>query len=214
MAIRREESAISKPRQACFPSAAPGSSGTKGEERTTKKQTVEAWSRRTGALQAETQNSVVKERSHSVGDTGMKVRGRGRRRFPMALSKARGSFFNSVFPNSVQHKYIKHKLCSSCGMNNTDRTKPCFHGLCFLAGEKEKYMINIVNNCCCLVTKSCPTLRLHGLNLPDSSVLHDLPVQFSSVTQLCLTLCDPMDCSTPDLPVYHQFQELTQTHVH
>ena len=80
MAIRREESAISKPRQACFPSAAPGSSGTKGEERTTKKQTVEAWSRRTGALQAETQNSVVKERSHSVGDTGMKVRGRGRRR--------------------------------------------------------------------------------------------------------------------------------------
>lgn len=137
MAIRREESAISKPRQACFPSAAPGSSGTKGEERTTKKQTVEAWSRRTGALQAETQNSVVKERSHSVGDTGMKVRGRGRRRFPMALSKARGSFFNSVFPNSVQRKCIKHKLCSSCGMNNTDRTKPCFHGLCFLAGEKE-----------------------------------------------------------------------------
>jgi len=72
----------------------------------------------------------------------------------MVLSKDRGSYFNSMFPNSAQCKFIKHKLCSSCGMNNTDRIKPCSHGLCILAGEKGKYMINIVNNCCCLVTKS------------------------------------------------------------
>ena len=39
-------------------------------------------------------------------------------------------------------------------------------------------------------------------------------VQFSSVTQSCLTLCDPMDCSTPGLPVHHQLPELTHTHVH
>ena len=39
-------------------------------------------------------------------------------------------------------------------------------------------------------------------------------VQFSSVTQSYLTLCDPMDCSTPGFPVYHQFLESTQTHVH
>ena len=37
---------------------------------------------------------------------------------------------------------------------------------------------------------------------------------FSSVTQLCLTLCDPMDHSTPGLPVHHQLPESTQTHVH
>ena len=37
--------------------------------------------------------------------------------------------------------------------------------------------------------------------------------QFSSVTQLCLTLCDPMDCSTPDFPVHLQLPEFTQTHV-
>ena len=36
----------------------------------------------------------------------------------------------------------------------------------------------------------------------------------SSVTQSCLTLCDPMDCSTPCLPVHHQLLELAQTHVH
>ena len=41
-----------------------------------------------------------------------------------------------------------------------------------------------------------------------------LSVQFSSVTQSCPTLCDPMDCSTPGFPVYHQLPELTQTHVH
>ena len=39
-------------------------------------------------------------------------------------------------------------------------------------------------------------------------------IQFSSVAQSCLTLCDPMDCSMPGLPVHHQFPELTQTHVH
>ena len=39
-------------------------------------------------------------------------------------------------------------------------------------------------------------------------------VRFSSVTQSCLTLCDPMDCSTPGLPVHHQLPEFTQTHVH
>ena len=38
--------------------------------------------------------------------------------------------------------------------------------------------------------------------------------QFNSVTHLCLTFCDPMDCSTPGLPVHPQFLELAQTHVH
>jgi len=39
-------------------------------------------------------------------------------------------------------------------------------------------------------------------------------VQFSSVAQSCLTLFDPMNCSTPGLPVHHQLLEFTQTHVH
>jgi len=39
-------------------------------------------------------------------------------------------------------------------------------------------------------------------------------VQFNSVTQSCLTLCDPMNCSMPGLSVHHQFLEFTQTHVH
>ena len=41
-----------------------------------------------------------------------------------------------------------------------------------------------------------------------------MSVQFSSVTQSCLTLCDPMNCSMLGFPVHHQLLELDQTHVH
>ena len=39
-------------------------------------------------------------------------------------------------------------------------------------------------------------------------------VQFNSVAQSCPTLCDPMDCRIPVLPVHHQLPEVTQIHVH
>ena len=45
-----------------------------------------------------------------------------------------------------------------------------------------------------------------GTDYPDT--------QFSSVAQSRLTLCDPVDCSTPGFPVHHQLPELAQTHVH
>ena len=47
---------------------------------------------------------------------------------------------------------------------------------------------------------------------PQLARKHDS--QFSSVAQLCPTLCDPMNHSTPGLPVHHQLSEFTQTHVH
>ena len=43
---------------------------------------------------------------------------------------------------------------------------------------------------------------------------HPHSVQFSSVTQLCLTLCDPTNRRMPGIPVHHQLPEFTQTHVH
>ena len=51
--------------------------------------------------------------------------------------------------------------------------------------------------------------RLH-LDLWTAELQH----QFSSVAQSCPTLCDPMNRSTPGLPVHHQLPEFTQTHVH
>ena len=44
--------------------------------------------------------------------------------------------------------------------------------------------------------------------------LYQILLQFSSVTQSCLTLCDSMDCSTLGLPVHHELPELARTHVH
>ena len=65
------------------------------------------------------------------------------------------------------------------------------------------------------------SLRTSSLFLPyGSTTIVPQPrllfssVQFSSVAQSCLTLCDPMNCSTPGLPVHHQLSDFTQTHVH
>ena len=59
-------------------------------------------------------------------------------------------------------------------------------------------------------------VSLH-LNTQKTKIMAFSPIssiQFSSVTQLCPTLCDPMNRSTPDLPLHHQLLEFTQTHVH
>ena len=45
-------------------------------------------------------------------------------------------------------------------------------------------------------------------------MLHVTSLVLSSVAQLCPTLCNPMNCSTPGLPVHHRFLEFTHTHVH
>ena len=51
---------------------------------------------------------------------------------------------------------------------------------------------------------------LMGVDIKRETLYH----KFSSVTQSCLTLCDPMDCTKPGLPDHQQFLEFTQTHVH
>ena len=53
-----------------------------------------------------------------------------------------------------------------------------------------------------------PSTRVFPMNWLFTSV------QFSSVTQSCLTLCDPLNHSLPGLPVHHRLPEFTQTHVH
>ena len=58
-------------------------------------------------------------------------------------------------------------------------------------------------------------LRTQADNNPFHTCSQGKPyIQFSLVTQLCPTLCDPMNRSTPGLPVHHQLPEFTQTHVH
>ena len=69
------------------------------------------------------------------------------------------------------------------------------------------------------VTKADPLTTTQKVaeefSVNDSTVIwHLKQIQFSSVVQLCLTLCDPVDCSTPGFSVHHQLLELAQTHVH
>ena len=62
---------------------------------------------------------------------------------------------------------------------------------------------------------SCKIHNLFRTELQNrDSLFNSSSVQFSSVTQSCPTLCDPMNRSTPGLPVHHQLPEFTQTHVH
>ena len=56
-------------------------------------------------------------------------------------------------------------------------------------------------------------VSLSGKKSTDKNLFQKLivKIQFSSIAQLCLTLCEPLDCSTPGFPVHHQLPELAQT---
>jgi len=86
---------------------------------------------------------------------------------------------------------------------------------CFLCGISQYLLSFLVHSLCCMFISSpyCSFIQVfidacYAPNMLSGSV------QFSPVTQLCLTLCNPMDCSTPGFPVHHQPPELAQTHVH
>ena len=75
--------------------------------------------------------------------------------------------------------------------------------------------VTLQEECWTQLTATCRSpLCVQGCHIGSrKSALMEL-FQFSSVTQSCLTLCDPMDCSTPGFPVHHQLPEFTHTHVH
>jgi len=65
----------------------------------------------------------------------------------------------------------------------------------------------------------CESVELRWMNLElvlqsEVSQKEKNKYQITSVAQSCPTLCDPMNCSMPGLPVHHQLPEFTQTHVH
>ena len=65
------------------------------------------------------------------------------------------------------------------------------------------------STCCCL--SSCLRRKLRAFS---SACLLIFSQSVSSIAQPCPTLCDPMNCSTPGLPVHHKLPEFNQTHVH
>ena len=77
-------------------------------------------------------------------------------------------------------------------------------------GELLGFLLRLMETSLCLLR--CWSSAVMGLLDVITNLCHHL-VQFSSVAQSCLTLCNPMNCSTPGLPVHHQLPEFTQTHV-
>ena len=108
---------------------------------------------------------------------------------------SRSSFLNGtwhIFTLLLFHWYVKQ-------CNHTDCTL-LFPLALFLLYPPSLSMVRII---------------IHLVTPPKTSGNYlYLPVHFSSVTQSCPTLCDPMNRSTPGLPVHHQLPEFTQTHIH
>ena len=89
----------------------------------------------------------------------------------------------------------------------------CFLSCCKVVWYKKKMKYN---KNCSVFHNNLVRVQLGGLlrMLMFCSAVPCSAMQFSSVSQSCPALCDPMNLSTPGLPVHHQLPEFTQTHVH
>ena len=109
------------------------------------------------------------------------------------------------------HRYNGHEFEQTPGQGNL--------AFCSSWGHKELDTTEQLNNNNCFYKKNCAApgnltfMWLLSYTHPKEFV-GIYSVQFSSVTQSCPTLCNPMDCSTPGLPVHHQLLEFTKNHVH
>ena len=144
--------------------------------------------------------SVVKNMPANAGDSGL-ILGLGR-----SPRKGNG--------NPLQY---------SCLGNPTDRGtwRATLHGVTKELG----ILSNETTRHCKLKQTNKKTANHWGACSPSRNIwlqmiaeniymLNSKMLQFSSVTQSCPTLCDPMNHSTPGLPVHHHLPEFTQTHVH
>ena len=82
----------------------------------------------------------------------------------------------------------------------------------WILGNLFEYQERSLDNMICFLNSSWKFRSFKFVNLFLYKM--SLSVQFSSVAQSCLTLCDPMNRSSPGLPFHHHLPEFTQTHVH
>ena len=140
-------------------------------------------------------------------------------------------FFNRCTPSDQQ----KCLLCSSCSVTKSYSTLcnpmdcsmpgfPVLHYLSEFAQIPLHWWCHPAISPSVAPSSSCLQSFLASLSFPmgwlfisgaqNIGASATASVQFSSVPQACPTLCNPMDCSTPGLPVHHQLPEFTQTCVH
>ena len=119
------------------------------------------------------------------------------------------SFFLELLPIALCPSPVAYWTPPNLGDSSFSVLSFCFFSCCSW-GSQGKNAEEVCHSLLQWITfcQNSPPWPIH-LGWSDIS-----SVQFSSVAQSCLTLCDPMNGSTPGLPVPHQLMESTQTHVH
>uniref|UniRef100_A0AC11D1J6 Leucine, glutamate and lysine rich 1 n=1 Tax=Ovis aries TaxID=9940 RepID=A0AC11D1J6_SHEEP len=120
-----------------------------------------------------------------------------------------------ALPEEIQKMSPEEKVCKYCGVSYLilhefkameEKVKAMEKEMKFYQGsiEREKRLQEKLQS----LSQDFEQCKIDNESKTESSV------QFSSIAQSCPTLCDPMNRSTPGLPVHHQLPEFTQTHVH
>ena len=144
----------------------------------------------------------------------------------MSLSKLRETEKDREVWHAAVHGVKKSRTWLSHWTTNFTQMES-FHSALHLLGAKPQVnfspLVSKVKNLAALISRilSRKLLSIHSFQTVGLTERKDWlsawlfsSVQFSSVAQSCLTLCDPMNCSMPGLPVDQQLPEFTQTHVH
>jgi len=114
-------------------------------------------------------------------------------------------------PQTHRHTNLCISLHTDRAQRKSSHSRPCdqqSQGSSFLCGKQASWPLALLRR------EELPVWVGVGFFFFNISFFIRVSVQFSSVTQSCPTLCEPMDCSTPGLPIHHQLPEFTQTHVH
>ena len=82
-----------------------------------------------------------------------------------------------------------------------------------LRARRSLQIVGVVGTFCFICRLESLSWNWHK-KVSFNALIGDNLDQIRSVAQSCQTLCDPMYCSTPGLPVHHQLPEFTQTHIH
>ena len=144
---------------------------------------------------------------------------------PSLLNRIASSCFSSLFKSSTHPPRLWPCLHIEETLHSLAPLQPagsnCTHALPAHLGEARGLSLCLLQLFLCHLYVHCShRLLFTPATTPSlSCILLVFPlqlssVQFSSVAQSCPTLCDPMSCSTPGLPVHHQLPESTETHVH
>ena len=144
--------------------------------------------------------------------------------FRWLLSLFHGSKTHMTGPliGTTRHvRSVEHvSLSTSPGLLNTAPASSELQGRTYCSEERTGVKLKKHDSSCAQLVKAAtgqldiPNQRSVQIPAARFHMYSFSSVQFSSVTQSCPTLCDPMNRSTPGLPVHHQLPEFTQSHIH